>query len=350
MKNLFSLFFLLVLMASCSKEDSATSDTPDPTIAPVPSSIGIVGDSGDFKGNNTIPGIVLMGGSTDVDAAMQWMIARAGGGDFVIIRASGSTGYNQYLYDFGGLNSVETLLINSRTLAENEKVAEQIKNAEALFIAGGDQKKYVDYWKDTKLEEAINYLINEKGAPVGGTSAGCAILGEIVFDAKEGTIYTDEALQNPYDRRLSLLRSGFLQSDFLQGVVTDTHYSQRERQGRHVAFLARIAKDWQVLAKGIGVDEKTAVCINEQGMATVMGQNNAYFLMQANAGNIPENCKSGEPLTWNHDGTAVKTYVVKGNNAGNGAFNLKDWESANHTAGAYENYSVVNGVLIRKAL
>ena len=40
------------------------------------------------------PGTVVMGGGVDVDEAMAWMITNANGGDFVVLRASGSDGYN----------------------------------------------------------------------------------------------------------------------------------------------------------------------------------------------------------------------------------------------------------------
>src|SRR5699024_10645324 len=110
-------------------------------------------------------GLVIMGGSTDVDTAIQWMIERSGGGEAVILRASGTDAYNNYNYGLGTLNSVETLLIDSKSLANNEKVAETIRNAELLFIAGGDQSNYKDYWRNTKTEEAINYLLNIKKVP-----------------------------------------------------------------------------------------------------------------------------------------------------------------------------------------
>ena len=84
-----------------------------------PGSLGLSGDTADVF-TPTQPGYVLAGGSTDVDAAMQWLLARSGGGDVVILRASGSTGYNDYLYKLGKVNSVETLLIDSRDLANND--------------------------------------------------------------------------------------------------------------------------------------------------------------------------------------------------------------------------------------
>ncbi len=52
------------------------------------------------QGNPT-PGSVLMGGSTDVDEAFVWMNELSGGGDFVILRATGSDGYNDYIYEMG---------------------------------------------------------------------------------------------------------------------------------------------------------------------------------------------------------------------------------------------------------
>src|SRR5215216_2838227 len=45
-----------------------------------------------------VGGLLLMGGSTDVDAAIQWFLQRAAGGDVVVIRATGADGYNQYMY------------------------------------------------------------------------------------------------------------------------------------------------------------------------------------------------------------------------------------------------------------
>ena len=53
----------------------------------------LTGHAADAAGDTTL-GIGLMGGGTDVDALFTWMSDRAGGGDFVVIRASGADGYN----------------------------------------------------------------------------------------------------------------------------------------------------------------------------------------------------------------------------------------------------------------
>src|SRR5256885_16085618 len=71
----------------------------------------------------TTPGTVLMGGSTDVDAAFQWMCQRSGGGDFLVIRATGTDAYNPYIQSLcPGENSVATPIIPNPTPATDPSV------------------------------------------------------------------------------------------------------------------------------------------------------------------------------------------------------------------------------------
>lgn len=306
-----------------------------------PASIGIVGDTADVV-VPTQTGFVLGGGSTDVKEALLWMIDRAKGGDVVIIRASGATGYNDFIYKLGGVNSVETLLINSRELAQNPAVAAHIRQAEMLFIAGGDQGNYVKYWQDTPVEDAINYLIHTKKVPVGGTSAGCAILGQVGFAALNDGINSEEALTNPFHSKMTLLNGGFIDIPILKNTITDTHYSNRSRHGRHLAFLARMKTDWKMKAKGIGVDEKTSVCIDEKGISRVFGSQAAYFIIADSK--KPEMCKEGQKLTWNRKGKAVKVCKVMASATGNGTFDLNNWMLL--TEGTWGHWYVREGSLV----
>ncbi|MFM7486169.1 MAG: cyanophycinase [Cytophagales bacterium] len=335
MKQVFSfLSILAVASISCKENNDCCAQTPNPTELKV--SIGLVGDAADVQ-TITTGGTVLMGGSTDVDEAIKWMIRKSGGGDFIVIRATGSTGYSEYIKGLGQLNSVETLLIDSRDKANLETTKNAIMNAEALFIAGGDQKNYVDFWKDTETAKAIQYLIDVKKAPIGGTSAGCAILSGYIFDAKNGTAVSGAALANPFDSQVSVIKS-FIQLPFLENVIADQHYSQRDRQGRHVVFMARMLKDFGVsLAKGIGVDEKTAVAIDEKGQSFIFGSGNAYFLF---ADQLPEQCESQKKLNWDNNGKAIRCFVWAGTNSGTEGLNL----SANPAGQPNQYWTIVDGV------
>lgn len=289
----------------------------------------------------TTPGLLLMGGSTDVKEAIAWFLTRSGGGDVVVIRSSGADGYNQYMFDMVPVNSVESIIIDSRAKAENDSIVAKIRAAEALFIAGGDQWNYVNYWKNSPTEDAINYLLNTKGAPVGGTSAGLAVLGSAYFSAQRDGVTSAEALSNPYHEKVALGQNDFLNIPFLKNVITDSHYTQRNRQGRHITFMARLIHDFKhTKIKGIGIDEKTALCIDENGLGKVYGTNHVYFLKNHKRG--PNTCISGSPLTWDHQGQAIKAYKIQGSATGNGSFNARNWK---FNGGTSFYYYVKNGVL-----
>lgn len=276
------------------------------------------------------PGYVLMGGGSDVDEAFRWMIQRSGGGDFVVIRASGADAYNSYVASLGQVDSVETLLVNSRTGAGDQFVVNKVRNAEALFIAGGDQADYLRLWKGTGLNEAINYAIS-RGVPVGGTSAGLAVLGEFVFSALNGTLYSPEALANPYNSYVTLDRN-FLAAPVLQAVIADSHFVSRKRMGRLLVFLARIIKDgWAGEVKGIGIDEGTALLVETNGSTQPVGLGAAYFLL---ADHVPEVCQPSTPLTYSH----VPVYKIQPG----GTFNLLTWQGS---GGAHYYLSVGNGII-----
>ena len=225
----------------------------------------------------TASGYLLAGGSTDVDEAMHWFLEKSGGGDIVIIRASGGAGYNDYLYKLFPVNSVETLLLNSREEAILPETASILAKAEAIFIAGGDQWNYINYWTGTAVQFALQEAIRRRKIPIGGTSAGLAILGQFVFDAKMDGISSAEAMADLQSPKISISKD-FVSIPLLKHIITDSHYTQRNRMGRHIAFLFRIQQAYGIKAKGIGIDEKTALALNADGSAKVFGNAAVYFL------------------------------------------------------------------------
>lgn len=344
MKGLGMLLAIFISLSACKKDDfdPFNPSLPEPPIEEParPGSIGIIGDTSDVK-TATQGGVVIMGGSTDVDAAFQWMINRSGGGDVVIIRASGTDAYNSYVNKLGKVNSVETLKIDSRKLADNDGVSRIVRNAEMLFIAGGDQSDYTEYWKGTKLMDAINYLMNEKKVPVGGTSAGAAVLGNYYYSGERASVTSAAALGNPYSRDITLYKDDFLRTPFLQNVVTDQHFSQRERQGRTAVFLGRIMTDWNKTPFAVAVDERTAVCIDEAGKAEVKGSNKAFFI-KTFSNRLPEVFEANKSVTWNHDGKALRVFEIAGGVAGN-SFDMVSFEPENSSGLSSTWWSVIAG-------
>lgn len=335
MKHFYLLLFSLFVQAAWGQSSAYSSY--------------FTGDTSDVV-TNVEGGICLMGGATENDSAMVWFLRQSGGGDILVIRASGSNGYNQYLYsDLGvSVNSVETIVFNDASASNNAYILKRIQQAEAIWIAGGDQSVYKQYWKDSPVEAAINQRISA-GVPVGGTSAGMAILGRAYFDAMNGSVTSATALSNPFDPQVSLGYNDFLIHPLTKGVITDTHYDNPDRKGRQTVFLARLYQQYQKRFYGIACEEYTAVCVDAAGNARIYGdypsyQDFAYFLVTNCEGSVePETCVAGSPLTWNQNQAAVKVYKVAGTMAGSNTFNLNDWKTG--TGGQWEDWYVNMGVL-----
>lgn len=307
-----------------------------------------------FTGNatniNTTPefGVCLMGGATEHDNAMIWLLEKANGGDVVVLRSSGSDGYNDYFYsDLGvNVNSVETLVITSVAGATTPYVLNKVANAEMIWFAGGDQWNYVSYFKNNALEDLLNDHINVKNAPIGGTSAGMAILGSHYFSAQNGSITSAQALSNPFHSNLTIGENDFLEIPFLENTITDSHYDSPDRRGRHTAFLARMTQTINERSFGIASNEYVAVCFGDDGKAFVFGDYPAYdefaYFLQTNCDEVfPETMQNATPLTWNNNGQAVKVYKVPGTMNGTHYFSLDDWQTG--SGGTWEDWSVNNG-------
>ncbi len=282
--------------------------------------------------SETRGGVALMGGSTDVDQVFTWMADRGGNGDFLVLRGSGSDGYQEYIDEIADVNSVSTLVIKDSEAARDPFVLDKVRKAEAVFFAGGDQWNYVGKWKDTPLLAELNKSL-ARGVPMGGTSAGLAILGEHVFTAEKNTITSEEALQDPFHPAITL-DSDFLKAPGMEGFITDSHFSERDRMGRLVTFMSRLQVDsGREEMKGVGVDEKTAVLVGPDGVGTAVGAGQAHFVKATGA---PEVAKPGEPLTHTH----LQTYSVSnGQSFDLGNFSSRDLEPS--------DLKVVDGELSR---
>jgi cyanophycinase len=275
------ILFLLCLSVSCGPADTGVE-------------IYRTGATGD-RAVDPEGGLLLLGGGGEVDSAMRWFLGLARGGDVVVLRASGSDGYNAYFFEELGveLNSVTSIVFQSRAGAESPEIAERIRQAEAIFLAGGDQSRYWNYWKGTRLLEALNDHL-AAGKPFGGTSAGLAVLGEFAYVADHREDLTSAvALRDPH-HAWATMSHDFLRAPLLAGVLTDSHFAERGRLGRLVAMLAQVSAEHATDVVGIGVDERTALCIDETGTGWIESSDggNVYLVQPLNLARV----EKGKPL------------------------------------------------------
>ncbi|MCC7055300.1 MAG: cyanophycinase [Gemmatimonadaceae bacterium] len=338
---------LIAAAVLCTATAACTTRTATPVTTPAPSGAGAVdaGYTAYFSGSAvdavTVPagGALLAGGGTDSDAAMTWLLAQGGArapkryGDVVVLRTSGSNGYNKYLMSLGA-NSVTSIVIRSPDGANSAYVRDAIAKAEVVFLAGGDQSTYVQRWSGTGLQAGVNARV-AAGFPIGGTSAGLAAMSEYVYSALNVSSVSATVLQNPYDSSMTFSRSLF-SVPLLRNTITDTHFAPRDRFGRSVAFLARLQQDGLATApRGIAVDEGSSVGVAASGDGVVFGSagSGGAWFMQSSA-TATRICAPSTPLSF---APVTVWHVPVG-----GRFDLAGWST--HDATPY-TVTAVKGVL-----
>ena len=225
-----------------------------------------IGDASIPASGPVQPGLMLVGGGDWPHDAVRWMSGRMGHGRLVILRASGDVEAQEEWYrDIGGIASARTFVFSNRSAASDPRVIDAIDQADGVFIAGGDQANYVNFWKGTPLAQALDAHVRA-GKPLGGTSAGLAILGAWSYGALDGgSMVSEDALRDPLNPGMTLV-DDFLHVPYLKHVFTDSHFGVRNRLGRLVAFVADVRARGAGDIVGLGIDEGAALCVDGDGI------------------------------------------------------------------------------------
>ncbi|WP_179299768.1 cyanophycinase [Rubrivirga marina] len=211
--------------------------------------------------------VLLVGGGSEAPGAYAWFVDHAPSKRVVVLdyTSDPGTSITGRLADEGA--TVTYLAIASEAEANDPANRDAVLAADGVFLPGGDQWRYVSRWKGTLIEEALQTVF-DRGGVLGGTSAGAAVLSEVVFDARRGSVSSREALLVPTTPDLSLT-DDFL--SVLPGTLADTHFDERGRLGRLLAMLARYHADEGRWVTGIGLSYGTALAVTPDGVGEVLG-------------------------------------------------------------------------------
>lgn len=198
--------------------------------------------------------LMIIGGAEEKDGKMQILreFARlAGGTDARIVVLTAATCEPEevgrtYTRVFERLGVADIQIVDTRVRdnADLPNGVESIQQATGIFFSGGDQSKIIERIKGTKLDAAIRDR-HAQGVVVGGTSAGAAMMPEIMIvggDSESGP-------------RLDIVDLGEGMG-FLPGVIIDQHFAERGRLGRLLSALMS-----QPASLGFGIDENTALIV-----------------------------------------------------------------------------------------
>lgn len=187
--------------------------------------------------------LVICGGGNLPREIREEFIRLAGGRDarIVVIPTATSnaddTTYLESLYrDWAGYE-VSILHTRSRRQANDPNFVRPLKQATAVWFGGGDQVFLTDAYLGTLVQEEIKAVL-ERGGVIGGTSAGAAVMSDVMIRGGES---------------VAEVGRGF---GFLTDAVVDQHFLKRHRMGR----LAGVVTQHPGIL-GVGIDEGTALVI-----------------------------------------------------------------------------------------
>lgn len=221
------------------------------------------------------------GGWSDIPYA--WLVNQSGNKKVAIISVNDETDWLPNYFKSFGAKWARNFKIDNRSVADSQWLYDSLITYKAIFLKGGDQSKYYEYYKGTKTQQAIQQVFNSGGV-LAGTSAGAMILSPIVYTAQVASIDPSTALMNAYSSQITLA------NDFLNTLngkfIFDTHVAERGRLGRLPAFMASWYKQTGQIPVGIGIDDHTAICITPSGIASVYGTG-AVGIYRVSAGTNP---------------------------------------------------------------
>ncbi|MGB0838750.1 MAG: T9SS type A sorting domain-containing protein [Chitinophagales bacterium] len=201
------------------------------------------------------------------DAPYAWAVEQSNNKRVAVIDYNEQDDFYVNRFVASGAEGGTVFLISSNAIANQQSTYEELIEHDIFFFAGGDQYQYYSLFKNSLVHQAIEDKFAEGGV-IGGTSAGMAILSEVMFTAENGTVYPDECLADPFNQYVTLA------NDFLQiypNFIFDTHFVERGRLPRLTTFMAH----WETLINepinGIGVDDRTALCIDANNIGHAFG-------------------------------------------------------------------------------
>jgi cyanophycinase len=230
--------------------------------------------------------LVIIGG-VQTQEIVKRFVALAGGPNarILIIPNAGSEpklNSEEEQANFISLGAKADYLLFTRETADDEVNLKKMGWANAVFFLGGDQ---VDLTRDmlgTKLLQKA-YDIYNNGGVVGGSSAGAAVMSEVMITGNE-LINKDSTVSFVTIERGNVeVKQGF---GFIKSVIIDQHFLKRKRHNRTISTLIEHPN-----LIGVAIDESTSIIVNPDETFDVYGNNQVLVYDPTKSTDIRDNGK-----------------------------------------------------------
>ncbi len=212
---------------------------------------------------------IIGGGDRDAEMTRQFIALseRVNTGRILVFPMAGATPAEsgadmvKELKGFGAKN-VEFRIL-TREQAGKPEAAAILDGVGGVYFTGGDQARVTKALLGTPVHRKLLEIYGN-GAVIGGTSAGAAIMSEVMITG-------DEVKKPESGHEFETIETGNVITTpglgFIKSAVVDQHFATRKRHNRLISVLAEHPD-----LLGLGIDESTAIIVRPDETFEVVGE------------------------------------------------------------------------------
>jgi len=214
---------------------------------------------------------IIGGGDRSEDMMKRFvdLASKAGQGRIVILPMASSTPEEtgqRLVEEFQNLGAKDAVFYNfTRREAEDYARARWLAGSGGIFFSGGDQSRITEAILDTPVHKMILDLY-QQGAVIGGTSAGAAVMSELMITGDEARKPEEGHEFETIETGNVILARGL---GLIKTAIIDQHFATRRRHNRLISVIAGHPE-----LLGIGIDEETAIIVYPDQSFDVIGNKN----------------------------------------------------------------------------
>ena len=156
-------------------------------------------------------------------------------------------------------NTITGFNFNKNQANDQQDWIDSVRNAKLIYIVGGDQNRFMDVVKGSKLYDAMHQAF-KNGSTISGTSAGAAVMSEIMITGEEKDKKNKDTFKEIRSDNVVTTQG----MGFINRAIIDQHFIKRSRYNRLISVLAD-HPDKMV----IGIDESTAIVVSGKKVSVV---------------------------------------------------------------------------------
>jgi len=211
--------------------------------------------------------LFIIGGGHKDEPLMEALVdaANLSRKDYIMVLPMASTVADESVANmveqFGEVTEHRVTSINfNREQAYDKALVDSVRNAQLIYITGGDQNRFMSIVDNTPLYDAIHEAY-QNGTCIAGTSAGAAMMSETMIT---GNQLKDETYKSTFDRLEKENLETAKGLGLIKSVIIDQHFIKRSRYNRLFTALAEYPDKIC-----IGIDEGTAIIVRRKGVEVV---------------------------------------------------------------------------------